>query len=214
MLALYSMPSSGNSHKVRLLFRKLGIEYRHVAAEYGSGVTTRPEFLRKNPHGRVPLVEWDDGRVLSESNAILFHFGDGTKFTPSDPFFRSKMLEWMFWEQNSHEASLAVRAAILDYAHREAERRTEVLDPLFDAGQRNLARMNAQLETTPFLVGDDITLADICLYPYTATAESRGGFDLSEMQAVITWLARVEADPGHVALEWLPERSQNGSGSG
>ncbi|MCP1199833.1 glutathione S-transferase N-terminal domain-containing protein [Notoacmeibacter sp. MSK16QG-6] len=204
MLTLYSMPSSGNSHKVRLLFHKLGIEYRHIAAEYGSGITRHPDFLSKNPHGRVPLVEWEDGRVLSESNAILCHFGERTRFVPPDPFQRSKVLEWMFWEQNSHEATVAVRAAILNYSHREAERRSEVLDPLFDAGQRNLRRMNLQLEATPFLAGDQITLADLCLYPYTATAESRGGFDLSEMPALSAWLSRVENDPDHITLDWLP----------
>ncbi|RLQ88298.1 glutathione S-transferase family protein [Notoacmeibacter ruber] len=205
MLTLYSMPSSGNSHKVRLLFKKLGIEYRHVAAEYGSGVTRSPEFLEKNPHGRVPLVEWDDGRVLSESNAILCHFGEGTRFIPGDPFKRAKMFEWMFWEQNSHEATVAVRAAILNYRHREAERRSDVLDPLFDAGQRNLYRMEIQLQKTPYLIGDEISLADLSLYPYSATAESRGGFDLSDMPALEEWLRRVEQDPDHIPLDWLPE---------
>ncbi len=204
MITLYSMPSSGNSHKVRLLFSKLAIQYRHVPAEYGSGVTRSDRFLQKNPHGRVPLVEFEDGRLLSESNTILCHFGEGSRLVPDDPFARAKMLEWMFWEQNSHEATIAVRAAILNYAHREAERRSEILDPLFDAGQRNLQRMEIQLRKSPFLVGEAMTLADLCLYPYISTAESRGGYDLSDMTALRTWLARVENDAGHVPLDWLP----------
>ncbi|PHP64899.1 glutathione S-transferase [Zhengella mangrovi] len=203
MLTLYSMPSSGNSYKVRLLFAKLGIPFRHVAAEYGSGVTTSAEFRALNPHGRVPLVRFEDGRVLSESNAILLYFAEGTRFLPEDRFDQAKVHQWMFWEQNSHEATIAVRAAILSYEHRAGERRPEILDPLLDAGHRNLATMDVQLAKTPFLAGNSLSAADLCLYAYTHSAETRGGFDLSRFPAVSAWLARVEADAPHVPLSWL-----------
>lgn len=203
MLTLYSMPSSGNSYKVRLLFAKLGIPFRHVAAEYGSGVTTSAEFRALNPHGRVPLVQFEDGRLLSESNAILLHFAEGTRFLPEDRFERSKVHQWMFWEQNSHEATIAVRAAILCYAHRAGERRPDVLEPLLEAGHRNLGVMESQLAKTPFLVGETISAADLCLYAYTHSAGTRGGFDMPRFPAIAGWLARVEADAAHVPLGWL-----------
>ncbi|MAW89316.1 MAG: glutathione S-transferase [Phyllobacteriaceae bacterium] len=203
MITLYSMPSSGNSYKVRLLLAKLGIPFRHVPAEYGSGVTTGAAFRALNPHGRVPLVQFEDGRVLSESNAILLYFAEGTRFLPDDRFTRAKVHQWMFWEQNSHEATIAVRAAILCYDHRAGERRADVLDPLLDAGHRNLNVMDIQLRKTPFLAGDGITAADLCLYAYTHSAGTRGGFDLARFAAVSDWLKRVEADAPHVPLDWL-----------
>ncbi|MCB1426443.1 MAG: glutathione S-transferase family protein [Zhengella sp.] len=203
MLTLYSMPSSGNSYKVRLLLAKLGMPFRHVAAEYGSGVTTSARFRALNPHGRVPLVQFEDGRLLSESNAILLYLSEGTRFLPDDRFARAKVHQWMFWEQNSHEATIAVRAAILCYDHRAGERRPEILDPLLEAGHRNLAVMETQLEKTPFLVGGTISAADLALYAYTHSAGTRGGFDLARFPAIVAWLARVEADAPHVPLDWL-----------
>lgn len=205
MLTLYSMPSSGNSYKVRLLLAKLGRPFRHVAAEYGSGVTTAEWFLAKNPHGRVPLVELDDGRLLSESNAILLWLGEGTRFVPDEPFARAKVHQWMFWEQNSHEPTLAVRAAIRCYPHRASEGTPETLQRLLDAGHRQLRTMETQLAQTPFIAGESLTVADLCLYAYTHTAESRGGFDLGAFPSVRAWLRRVEDDPGHVTIDWLPE---------
>lgn len=205
MLTLYSMPSSGNSYKVRLLFAKLGRSYRHVNCEYGSGVTTSADFRAKNPHGKAPTVEFEDGRVLSESNAILLHFGEGTRFVPADAFERAKMFQWMFWEQNSHEATVAVRAAILNYPHRAADKTPENLAKLLDAGNHCLSVMEMQLQKTPFLAGDRLTLADICLYGYTHTAGSRGGYDMDRFPAINAWLARVASDEPHVRLEDIPD---------
>ena len=207
MITLYSMPSSGNSYKVRLLLAKLAIPFRHVAAEYGSGVTTSAEFRALNPHGKVPLVVFEDGRKLSESNAILCHFGEGTRFWPTDGFERAKMLQWMFWEQNSHEATVAVRAAILCYAHRAAEKTPETLARLLEAGNHCLGVMEEQLVQTPFLTGAALTLADLCLYAYTHSAGTRGGYDLGRFPAVEAWLARVADDAGHVPLEWLGDHA-------
>lgn len=205
MLTLYSMPSSGNSYKVRLLLALLGTGYRHIDAEYGSGLTETEEFLAKNPKGKVPLLELDDGRLLSESNAILLYLGEGTRFVPEDPFERAQAHQWMFFEQNAHEPTVAVRAAILTYPQRAHLRRPEHLDPLLESGNRALSVMETQLQETPWLAGNACTVADICLYGYTHSAEAKGGFDLSKFPAIRQWLARVSALPGYVPLEWLPK---------
>ena len=202
MLTLYSMPSSGNSYKVRLLFAKLGIAFRHVDAEQGSGVTRTPEFLALNPKGKVPLVVWEDGRALSESNAILCRFGEGTRFWPSGADERARMLAWMFWEQNAHETTIAVRAGILNYDDRLARRVPAILDPLLESGHAALGVMEERLASAPFLVGDAISLADLCLYAYTHSAGTSGGFEMTRFPATQAWLARVANDPGHVPIEW------------
>ena len=169
-----------------------------------SGVTTSAEFRALNPHGRVPLVRFEDGRVLSESNAILLYFAEGTRFLPEDRFDQAKVHQWMFWEQNTHEATIAVRAAILTYPHRESERRPDVLGALLESGHRALGVMETQLGKTPFLVGDALTVADICLYGYTHTAGKKGGFEMDRFPAIGAWLERVAADAPHVRLEDIP----------
>ena len=203
MPKLWSMPSSGNSYKVRLLLAKRGLPFEHVAAEQGSGVTAAPEFRALNPKGKVPLLQLDDGRLLSESNAILVYLAEGTRFLPLDAFERAQVLAWMFWEQNAHETTIAVRAGHTVY-DRPARHDATTMAALLDAGHAALAVMDEQLARTPFLAGEAITVADLCLYAYTHSAEAKGGFDLGHFPHVETWLARVAADEGHVPLEWLP----------
>lgn len=202
MLTLYSMPSSGNSYKVRLLLAKRGINFHHVAAEYGSGVTTSEAFRAKSPNGKVPLLELEDGRVIAESNAILLYLGEGTRFVPDDRYARAKMHEWMFFEQNYHESTIAVRGAILNYPHRAQSRTPENLANLLQGGHRALGVMEAQLSKTMFIGGNQITAADLCLYPYTHSAGSLGGFEMQQFPFVNRWLQRVANDPGHVGIEW------------
>ena len=206
MLTLYSMPSSGNSYKVRLLLAHLNIPFRTVDVEYDGGkeLTKTAAFRAKNPHGRVPLLEFDDGRLLSESNAILCYLAEGTRFLPDENFARAKVLQWMFWEQNAHEGSIAVRGAILRYEERKHLRTPEVLGPLLASGNHCLSVMEAQLLNTPYLAGDVLSVADICLYGYTHSAD-KGGYDLTQFPAVQAWLARVASAPGHVRLQWKPE---------
>ena len=202
-MKLWSMPSSGNSYKVRLLLAKLRLSFEHVAAEQGSGVTQAAEFRRLNPKGKVPLLALDDGRLLSESNAILLYLADGTRFLPADAFERARVAAWMFWEQNAHETTIAVRAGHLVY-DRPARHDPAVMAALLQAGHDALAVMEEQLARTPFLAGDTPSVADLCLYAYTHSAEEKGGFELPRFPAVKAWLARVEADDGHVPLDWLP----------
>ncbi len=206
MIKLYSMPSSGNSYKVRLLLALLDIEFEHIDAEYGNGLTTSADFIAKNPKAKVPLLELEDGRVLSESNAILLYLANGTRFLPRDRFAQAVVHQWMFFEQNAHEPSVAVRAAILTYPQRAHLRTPAQLDPLLENGNRALAVMETQLQQTPWLAGDTCTVADICLYGYTHSAGTKGGFDMSAFPAISAWLDRVADLPGHVPLEWLPQQ--------
>lgn len=206
MITLYSMPSSGNSYKVRLLLAKLGVSYTHVATEYDGGkeLTKTDSFKKKNPTGKVPTIEFEDGQCLSESNAILHYFGEGTQFVPQDKLARARMYQWMFFEQNFHEGSVATRAAILTYLDRAHLRTPQHLDPLLESGHRALDVMETQLQKTPFLAGADFSLADICLYAYTHSAEAKGGFDVASRSGIGAWLSRCAEHPDHVSLEWLP----------
>ena len=205
MRTLYSMPSSGNSYKVRLLLALLNIPFRVIETEYDGGkeLTKTPEFRAKNPHGRVPLLVLEDGRLLSESNAILLYVAEGTRFVPQEQFARAKVHQWMFWEQNSHEGAIAVRAAILRYPERAHLRTAAVLAPLLVSGNHCLSVMETQLKQTLYLAGDTYTVADICLYGYTHSA-AQGGFDLNPFPAIGAWLKRVASEPGHVPLQWAP----------
>lgn len=205
MVTLWSMPSSGNSYKVRLLLAHLGLPFRHISAEQGSGVTTSAEFRAINPAGKVPLLVLEDGRTIRESNAILLYLGDGTRFVPEDRYARALVHQWMFFEQYNHEPAIAVRAGILTYEDRAHLRTPDMLDPLFDKGHAALALMERQLDTTPFMAGDTLSVADICLYAYTHSAGDKGGFDMDRFPAVNRWLQRVATEPGHVPLEWLPD---------
>ena len=210
MITLYSMPSSGNSYKVRLLLAQLGIGYTHVATEYAQGreLTKTEDFKKhKNPTGKVPTIEFEDGECLSESNAILHYFGEDTVFVPSDKLARARMYQWMFFEQNFHEGSVATRAANLTYPDRAHLRTPDILDPLLESGNRALDIMEVQLTKTPYLAGDDYTLADICLYAYTHSA-AKGGFDVVSRKGIAAWLERVRLQPGHVTLDWLPDPSR------
>ena len=205
MFTLYSMPSSGNSYKVRLLLAHLGLDYTHVAVEYNGDetLTRTADFQRKNPTGKVPTVVFEDGECLSESNAILHYFGEGTRFVPEDKLARARMYQWMFFEQNFHESTIAVRCAVYRYPKRPMDRSPERLAALLDSGNNALDIMETQLSKTPYLAGDTISLADICLYGYTHSADF-GGFDITSRKGIAQWLERVRNEPEHVTLDWLP----------
>lgn len=197
------MPSSGNSYKVRLLLAKLGLPFKHIAVEYeGKSTATRTaKFRALNPAGKVPLLILETGEALAESNAILHYLGEGTRFVPQDRLTKARMLRWMFWEQNAHETSVAVRRATFTYPHREMNRSAARMADLLTAGHAALNVMETHLQNHDWLAGDTITLADLCLYPYTAGCEV-GGFDLTPRPAIKAWLKRVEHDGNHVGVEW------------
>jgi glutathione S-transferase len=191
-LQIYGDRVSGNCLKVKWTAEKLGIPYRWIQTEVRKAETRTPEFLALNPAGQVPMVVLDDGRPLAQSNAIILHLAEGSDLIPADPYARARMLEWMFWEQYSHEPYIAVARF-----HRRllGKAPSEIEPGLMERGRRALARMEQQLEQTPFLVGETLTLADVALVAYTRVADE-GGFDLGAFPAVKAWVARVEAGMG------------------
>lgn len=200
-MRLFNMPSSGNSYKVRLLLALLGQSAELIDVEYGWDSLSEAKAEGKLPFGKAPVLELDDGTLLPESNAILCYLGQGTRFVPGDALDHARMLSWMFWEQNQHEGVIAVRAALRNYPHRKAQATPERLAELLASGQALLKIMDDHLATRDWLVGDAPSLADICLYAYTHTAEERGGFDLAPFPALRAWLARVATLPGYVGLD-------------
>ncbi|WP_343312409.1 glutathione S-transferase family protein [Brucella sp. BE17] len=203
MLTLYSQADSGNCYKPRLLLAKLGRSFRHESVSALDGSTQTPDYLSRNPNGKVPLLELDDGRFLAESNAILLYLAEGTRFLPQDGYARALVYQWLFFEQYSHEPYIAVRRALIVYPERVRDATPERLAATLAGGEKALNVMEAQLKKTPFLAGEACSVADIALYAYTHEAH-RAGFDMDRYPALKAWLLRVEMDEGHVAMDWLP----------
>ena len=203
-LTLYSMPSSGNSYKARLLMAMLGRSYTHVGMEYETPELDRAHAEKTLPLNKLPVLELADGTRIPESNAILCYLAEGTPWMPTDPVEKALTLGWMFWEQNQHEGVIAVRAAILSYPSRAHLRTPERLQDLLDRGHDLLALMDNALSTRNWIALDRPTVADISLYAYTHSAGTKGGFDLDRFAHVTAWIARVAALPGHVTLDDIP----------
>jgi glutathione S-transferase len=199
MVTVYGMKSSGNCYKVQLLLEQLQRPYRWVDIDSANGGTRTAEFLAKNPNGKVPLLELDDGRHLSESNAILNFLADGTPYLPADAWLRAQVLQWMFFEQYSHEPYIAVARFICRWLPTDHARRDD-LPHLIERGRQALDVMEKHLAGREFFVGDGYTIADIALFAYTHCAAD-GGFDLAAYPAVCTWLARVQAQPRFVRMQ-------------
>jgi glutathione S-transferase len=196
---LYNSQVSGNCYKARLLLAHLGIPYERREVDVVDR-SNRPELLGGlNPALRVPTLVLDDGRPIGESGAILWYFGEGTRFVPADRYERAQVLQWMFFEQYDHEPAIAVVRFWLAYSGRP-EAFADRLEERTAAGNRALAAMERHLDGREFLVGDELTLADIALYAYTHVAHE-GGFDLGGYPAVGAWVGRVAALPGHVPID-------------
>jgi len=203
MLTLYGMTDSGNCYKPRLLLAKLGRPFRHVEVSTVDGGTKTPDYLAKNPNGKVPLLELEDGRLLAESNAILLHLAEGTRFLPADAFERAHCYQWLFFEQYSHEPQVAVRRSLVKYPHLAAFATGKRMAALLEGGNKALAVMEDRLSTAPFFAGETLSVADVALYAYTHDAGT-AGFDLARFPFVSAWLSRVAADEGHVEIGWKP----------
>jgi glutathione S-transferase len=199
LITLYQQHDSGNCYKVRLILAHLGLPFRTVAVSSFVGSTRQPEFLARNPIGKVPTIEFEDGRFLAESNAILLYFGDETDLVPADRYDRAKVHEWLFFEQYNHEPAIAVRRALSVYAERRGEATAERMAQLLAAGNRALAVMEHRLAAAHWLVGKTFSVADIALYAYTHQAAD-GGYDLSRFPGIERWLQQVAALPGHIAI--------------
>ena len=198
MVTVYGMADSGNCYKVKLALEALALPYRWVEVDSTRGGTRTPEFLAINPNGKVPTLQLEDGSYLPESNAILWYLAEGTPLLPGDRAGRARALQWMFFEQYSHEPYVAVARSILRYAPADTPRRAE-LPRLQERGNQALAVMQQHLAQVPWFAGGRCTVADIALYAYTHSAAD-GGFDLARYPAVLAWLARVQAQPRHVPL--------------
>ena len=199
MLKLYDCLISGNAYKVRLLLHQLGIPFERVELDLMQGETRTPGFLAKNPNGRVPVLELEDGTCLAESNAILWYLSEWTRFLPEDRLARAQVLQWMFFEQYSHEPHIAVARFWKAYSG-APERFERQRERLHAGGYAALDAMEGHQEGRTFLVGDRYSIADISLYAYTHVAHE-GDFDLGGYPAIRGWLARVASRPGHVTID-------------
>ena len=199
---LFDYLDSGNGYKVRLLLAQLGQPYDWTEVDIDTGKTRTPEFLKRNPNGRIPTLELDDGTNLAESNAILWYLAEGTPFVPPNRLGRAQVLQWMFFEQYSHEPYVATPRFIVKHLPADHARRAELPDRLA-RGRAALAVMEGHLASRQFFVAERYSIADIALYAYTHVAHE-GGHDLAPYPHVNAWLKRVAAQPRHVPLTARP----------
>ncbi len=202
-MVLHDFLDSGNGYKVRLLLAQLGLPYRYHDIDIMTGESRTPEFLAKNPNGRIPLLELPDGQFLAESDAILWYLAEGSPFIPDSRLARAQVLQWMFFEQYSHEPYVATARFIMRHFPADSPRRSE-LPQRHARGREALAIMEAHLARHTFFAAECYSIADIALYAYTHVAGD-GGLDLAPYGAVRAWLARVAQQPRHVGLQDRPK---------
>ncbi|HVT36349.1 MAG TPA: glutathione S-transferase family protein [Nevskiaceae bacterium] len=199
MFKLYGMTGSGNCWKPAALMRQLQLPFQWIETDLLKGATRTPEFLARNPNGKVPLLELEDGRRLAESNAMLCFLAEDTPYFPFDRWARAQVLQWLFFEQYSHEPYIATVRFWVHFLHKRDEWKEKIAEAMAK-GYAALGVMERQLATTPFLVGGEYTIADIALYAYTHVAH-QGGYELARFPAVQAWLARCEAQPRFQPME-------------
>ncbi len=198
MLRLYDNKESRNGYKVVMLLNHLGVAFERVEIDLFKGESRTPEYLAKNPAGKIPALELEDGTVLAESGAILWYLAEGTKFLPDDRIGRAQVLRWICFEQNAHEPSIAEARFILGHPELNQGREGDILAEKHRRGNAALAFMEQHLASHDFFAAGRYSIADMALYGYTSVAGG-GGFDLSQFPAVGAWLARVAAQLGYVA---------------
>ncbi|HKC15246.1 MAG TPA: glutathione S-transferase family protein [Steroidobacteraceae bacterium] len=198
MYTLYDYLDSGNGYKIRLLLAQLQLPYRYVELDILRGETRTPEFLAKNPNGRIPTLELEDGQYLAESDAILCYLAAGTAFLPAERLAHARVLQWLFFEQYSHEPYVATPRFIVRHLAADHPLHAE-LPKRLERGRAALAVMEGHLATHGYFVGERYSIADIALYAYTHVAED-GGLELAPYPGIRAWLARVAAQPLYVGL--------------
>ena len=198
MYRLYGMSGSDNCYKPKLLLAQLGIPFAWVEKDTRKGETRTPDYLAMNPNGKVPLLEITPGQYLAESNAILVYLAENTPYLPRDRWQCAQVMQWLFFEQYSHEPYLAVARFIIKYLPSDHPRRAD-LPRLLERGHQTLAVMERHLAQHGFFAGGQHSIADIALYAYTQVAEE-GGFDLSPYAAVRGWLESVHSQSGHIVM--------------
>jgi len=198
MLRLHDHVTSGNGYKVRLVLTLLAIPFERVEYDIDRGATRTQDFLRLNPNGRIAVLEFEDGRILAESDAILVYLAEGTPYLPQDRFERARVLQWMFFEQYSHEPNVATLRYWITHNVLNDERRAMV-EGKRRAGYAALDVMERHLAGRRYFVGERYSIADIALYAYTHVA-GEGGFDLAGYPALRRWLDRVASEPRHIPI--------------
>ncbi|HZY02535.1 MAG TPA: glutathione S-transferase family protein [Anaeromyxobacteraceae bacterium] len=207
MYRLHDFLASGNGYKCRLLLHHLGLPFERVEVDILRGESRTEAFARLNPEGRVPVLEFEDGTTLPESNAILCFLAEGTPWLPKGRLDRAQVLRWLFWEQYSHEPNVATARHWVMHLPPDEERQ-RLLPRKLEQGARALAVMERHLAGRRWFVGAGPTVADLALYAYTHVAPE-GGFDLGPLAAVRSWLARVAALPGHVPIDHAGEPARH-----
>jgi glutathione S-transferase len=192
VLTIYGDSISGNCHKVRFVAERMKTPFRWIETSVMNKETRTPAFLALNPAGQVPFVTLPDGRGLAQSNAIMLYLAEGSDLVPKDPFARAQMMQWLFWEQYSHETVIAVRRF---HKHYLKKADSEIDPALLHKGEKVLGLMNDYLASRVYFVGEHLTLADIALVAYTRFAHE-AGFELKMWPKVRTWVQRVEKDLG------------------
>lgn len=202
MITVYGYSSSGNCHKLKLLLTQLEREFKWVEVDSTAGQTRTPEYLAKNPNGKVPMIELEDGRILTESNAIMCWLAEGTPYWAGDAWQRAQALSWLFFEQYSHEPYVAVARFIRGWTPLDSPRRAS-LPQLRERGHQALAVMEQHLKSQPWFSGEVYGIADIALFAYTDVAGD-GGFDLQAYPAIRQWLERVKQTPRFIEMPGAP----------
>ncbi|MEK0182906.1 MAG: glutathione S-transferase family protein [Oscillatoriales cyanobacterium] len=197
MLKLYQYSMSGNCYKIRLLLTQLHLPFVTLEIDILKGESRTNEFLRKNPNGRIPVLEIEPGKLLFESNAIMFYLSEGTEVFPKDKFERAQVMQWLFFEQYSHEPFIATSR--FWYLTGKSEEFQEALQQKQAPGYAALGVMERHLETNDFFVADRYTIADIGLFAYTHVA-GEGGFDLRRFPAIESWIDRIKSQPGYINI--------------
>ena len=198
-MKVYGDSQSGNCYKVQLTCALLNIEYQWQAIDILNGDNKTSSFLKKSSNGKIPLLELSDGRCLVESNAIINYLANNSFLLPDDPYFLAKVQQWQFFEQYSHEPYIAVARFIQKYLGLPASKHDEYLSKQ-EGGYKALTLMNQQLERSQYLVGGQITTADIALFAYTHVAHE-GGFELTNFPAINTWINRIKNQSGFIPME-------------
>lgn len=198
MFKVYGVLGSGNCYKVRLVLTQLGLPFEWIEVDILQGQSRTPDFLSRNANGKVPVLEIEPGRFLAESNAILHYLSDGTQYLPTDRLEHAQVLQWLFFEQYSHEPYIATSRFIVSFLGKAKEYKEE-LEKKRGAGYAALEVMEDHLTGRDFFVGGHYTIADIGLYAYTHVAHE-GEFELGRFSAINVWLDRVRSQPNHVAM--------------
>ncbi len=199
MFTLYDNHDSGNGYKARLMFSLLDMDYTYVEIDSVNGETREAQFLTRNLNGKIPVLQLEDGSYMPESNAILHYLADGTSFVPTDRLDHARVLQWMFFEQYTHEPSVAVARYIVRHLPTGHERHAS-LPTIREAGHAALGVMEDHLSRHDWFAADRATIADVSLFAYTHMAED-GGIGLSDYTSINAWLARVRGLTGFVAIE-------------